>query len=761
MMNENRSSLVRSRRALVLALAALLPALGLVAASGVLAQQPASGFNLERIQRATVFIIQARDVGNDLEITCVGSGAIVNRSGLILTNAHTVARSDTCPGDTIVIALSLRVDEPPIPRYIAEVAQMDAGADLALLRIARQIDGRLLDPTTLGLPFVEMGDSSTVALDDTITIVGYPGIGDDPLANVRGTVSGFVAEPSGGERSWIKTSANIPGTMSGGGAYNAAGQLIGIPTTAPVSTVAASLSCVWDTNRDGIVNTSDRCIPLGDAINSLRPSNFAAPLLRAAALGIRIQPMGETPTAAPVTEAPQFRRLFFSPSVNDAGMPTTVLRSLPSGSNSLYLFFDFANMTPETVYALRVTTDGIPNQTFSLAPVRWSGSERGMWYLGSSTQPWPNGVYEFTLFANGVAAETARLVIGGGPQPAPTFSDISFGLLDLQGNVLGNGFVLPTGNVASAEFLYRGMTDGTPWTAIWYYEGAEIFRTPEDNVWTGGAEGRKTTSISVPNGLLPGNYRLELFIEGRLAATSDFIIAGAQEGVYPKIFENTHFTTAASINEARTSPQISNFAAGTSTIYSVFNWQQIAPGTPWRMRWSVDDNVFYDQTKPWSGPESGQQFLVQVAAPGGIPDGTYKMDLFVGRVQLASIQSRVGIGQLPIDRFALTTGAQLRGQVLDAETGEGIPGATFVLISDQYSVGDFTWNEEQIYATSITDAFGRFEIDRLLQLSTKERPVPYSAIIVAEGYLPLSADGLKIEEGEDANLDITIEMTRD
>src|SRR5690606_37512157 len=332
---------------------------------------------------------------------------------------------------------------------------------------------------------------------------------------------------------------------------------------------------------------------------------------------------------------------------------------------------------------------------------------------------------------------------------------------DLQGNVLGNGFVLPAGNVASAEFLYRGMTDGTPWTAIWYYEGEEIFRTPEDTVWTGGAEGRRTTSISVPDGLLPGNYRLELFIESRLAATSDFIIAGAQEGVFPKIFDNAHFTTAASVAEARTSPAISTFAARTNVIYSVFNWQQIAPGTPWRMRWSVDGNVFYDQTQPWNGPESGQQYLVQVTGPDGIPDGTYKMDLFVGRLQLASIEARVGIGQLPIDRFALTTGAQLRGRIVDAETGQGIPGATFVLISDQYSVSDFTWDEEQIYATSISDQFGRFEIDRLLQFSTSDRQIPYSAVVVAEGYLPLSADGLVVEEGEDSSIDLLIQMIRD
>jgi hypothetical protein len=550
--------------------------------------------------------------------------------------------------------------------------------------------------------------------------------------------------------------------MSGGGAYNRDGRLIGIPTTAPAASEAGSLSCVWDTNHDGAVNTADSCIPLGDAINSIRPSNFARPLLRAASLGLTVNTLTNYGSLPAPTEPPRFQRLFFAPAVNEAGMPTQVLRSLPAGSNSLYLFFDYTNMTPDTVYSLRVTTDGIPNSTFSLAPVSWSGGQNGMWYLGSNSQPWPNGVYEFTLFANGIAADTARLVIGGGPTNDPAFSDITFGLTDLQGNLLGNGFVLPTGNVANAEFLYRNMVDGTPWTAIWYYEGTEFYRTPSDQVWSGGASGRRTTSISDPRGLLPGNYRLELYVEGRLTATSDFIIAGAQQGVFPSIFSDPQFTTAASPDEAKSSPPISNFSASTDAIYSLFNWAQIASGTPWTMRWSVDGEIFYEQTKPWYGPDSGIDFLVQLTAPGGVPDGSYEMDLFVGKVQLVSIDARVGIGQLPIDQFALATGAQLRGLVRDSETGQGIPGATVLILSAQYSVEDFTWSEDQVYSRAVTDVDGRFEIDRLLEYSSEDRPVPYSAVIVASGYLPMTADGLEVDpEKNGAQLDVTIEMTRD
>ncbi len=340
----------------------------------------------------------------------------------------------------------------------------------------------------------------------------------------------------------------------------------------------------------------------------------------------------------------------------------------------------------------------------------------------------------------------------------PTFSDLIFGLEDVQGDVLGNGFVLPTGSVASARFVYRNMVDGTPWAAVWYYEGEVAYR--DDQTWDGGATGTKTIRVQDPNGLLPGNYRLELYLqtEGamRLAATSDFTLAGAQQGAFARIFSNLHFTTAGSDSEALDVAPISTFSASTDTIYALFDWEQIASGTLWTMRWSVDDEVFYEQTQPWNAAESGQNFLVRLTSPGGIPDGTYKLDLLVGQIPFGSTTARVGIGQLPIDRFSQASGTQMRGQVLDGETRVGIPGVTVVLINENFSVSEFTdqWSQDQVYSMAITDSSGNFQIDRLLQSN-----VPYSVVIIAEGYLPIAADGVKVKPDQQS-VDVPIYLTK-
>src|SRR5690606_1516544 len=175
---------------------------------------------------ATVFIMQARIQGDALIITCVGSGTVVHRTGLVLTNAHNTLPHPACPGDSLIVAFAPEPYAAPIPKFRAEIVQVKPGLDLALLRINRQFDGRLIEPGALALPYVELGDSSQVQLDDTITIVGYPGIGNDPVDVRRGTVRGYAFEPSSSGPAWIRSRAEIAGPMSGGGAYNQSGQLI-------------------------------------------------------------------------------------------------------------------------------------------------------------------------------------------------------------------------------------------------------------------------------------------------------------------------------------------------------------------------------------------------------------------------------------------------------------------------------------------------------------------------------------------------------
>lgn len=726
-------------------------------------------FDLDRIKRATVFVMQTRTVGGNQQIMCVSSGTIVSRDGLVLTNAHSTVNNVDCSGDRIIIALSSNDESPPIPTYQADVLQFDAGIDLALLRITRGFDGRLLSSDDLSLPFVELADSSRVGLDDTITVVGYPDINDQTVVSVTASVQGFSSETTGGEKSWIKirTAPNstdtVSGTMSGGGAYNRQGELIGIPVTAPLSRQSINDICkrIQDTNDDSLININDYCVPVGGSINVLRPSNFARILQRGASLGLTIEKRNDVGTQrTTVSGAPSIGVPFFAPSITGS-MPTTVINnSVPAGIDSLYLFFDYRNMTPETVYEVRVSVNGNLNPVFSLTPVRWSGGENGLWYFGNTGQVWPNGEYEFTVFINGVAASEPRFLrIGASPEPEPTFSSITFGLVE--GNqMFSSGPVLGTGNTVRAQFIYNNMLSETNWTAIWYYNGAELQRSTD--VWSTarGSNGTENIGLTVDTGLPPGRYRLELYIETRLASISDFTVAGARDASLPlpRIFarDRMRFVIAESDQEALEANPVTTFTNQVENLYAVFDWEQIAASTLWRMRWTVDGNAFYDQTVPWSARETGQNYLVRLSGIRGIPDGTYAMELYVNEVLLGRIEVDIGIGQLPIDPFAQPEGIQVTGQILDAETGEGIPNVTFIVISEDFSVQDYVAQVEQIYAMATTDRNGRFVLDRPLRYGA-----PYSVWLTAYGYLPVTADGVEVDEETDNPLELIIYMTRD
>ena len=712
--------------------------------------QPRADPTLDIAKRATVFIYQVDSQENNLSITCVSAGVLISADGLIVTNAGGTLPSAQCRGDTLIVSLNVDLEEPPIPRYRAEIAAADPGLDIALLRITRELDGRLIARDSLPiLPFVSIGSSDAVDIDDNLLFVGYPGIGNHVVSSARGTVTAILAEPLGA-RSWFKTRAELPGAMAGGGAYNTLSQLIGIATNAPLTGLAASTNCHYldDSNGDGLVNSSDHCVPIGDFISTVRPIDLAQSMIRGARLGLDVDVIAASNSPAPPSFPPRISRLFFAPSLQ-GNMPSTVVGALPANARSLYLFFDYDNMRPQTVYELRVTRDGLPERVFSLPPVRWSGDEQGLWHIGAREQAWANGAYEFTLLVDGASAGSAQILVGGGSDGRGRFSDIAFGTLDSNGNLIGNGSIVPISSVAYARFLYANMPIGAAWSAIWTFRGAEFARTSD--TWSEPSHGSKVISVGPEGGLLPGNYRLELYIEGALSATSDFVVAGSQGTPLPRVFANPRFVSANSPEQARLAAPSTSFPSDIADLYALFDWQRIEIGTPWSLRLLVDDQVFFQRSYRWAGSQSGEDFLVTIPAP---PSGSYAMQLLINSLTLADQAATVGIGQLPIDRFAQYEGLVLSGRVIDAASRRGIPDVTIALISEDYAASEFEWRQDQLVDLVNSDRNGDFQFGRPLAYDAN-----YSVVIEADGYIPQAADGFSFSRSQPSP-DIIIEMAR-
>jgi hypothetical protein len=735
--------------------------------------------NEDNIKQATVFIMQAFDGGNGPVISCVGSGTLVTSDGLILTNFHVVEPSDVCPADRLIISLTIDVNEPPVPTYLAEVVEQNRGLDLAVLRISSYLDGRVIEPGILELPFVELGDSSTSTLDETIYVFGYPEIRNDPVQVVRGTISGFTAEARLGERAWLRTTADIPGVMTGGGAYNRDGRLIAIPTITPARIAGSVLDCrqIYDTNADNQIDSSDNCIPIGGSISAMRPSRLARGLVRAAVLGIQPGPERSPLVQPPPTDPPDFSRLFVSTGVNNAGMPINVVEQVPTGTQSLYLFFDYDNMQDGFVYELRTTIDGRPNLTYSLPPVTWSGGRSGLWYIGGSVSPaWPNGQYEFTLFVEGRQVASHRIQVGGGPSTNPQFFGIVFATQNAEGELVGANYVLPESNIIRAQFNYLNMQPGLGWQQRWYLGDSDIpINADATTILTWDEESTQGVNtddagIEEPNGFPSGQYRLELWIqleEGAdpiLSATADFVVAGGAGGLnnaQAQIFNDFRFAQG---ENANTPVSVTNesFSDRIPSLYVFFNWRQLATGTPFVWRWLVDDDVLIETYDRWSVEPNGENYFFSLVGAPLLPDATYTFEIEIAGIRLTEeLSVSVGLGQLPLDIFQSAEGVQMRGKILDAESGQGIPGAVFIVLFADLEVEDFIWEDEQILSMARTDRNGFFQLPNLLPRGTLEEPALYSVLIRADDYLPVSADGIIVTDETQSPLELTVELSRD
>jgi serine protease Do len=189
----------------------------------------------------------------------LGSGFIIDPSGLVVTNNHVIADAD-----------SITVTLPDDTNLPAEVVGRDVVTDLALLKVeAKQ-----------PLPALAWGDSNKARVGDWVLAIGDPfGLGGTVTA---GILSARAREINAGPYDdFLQTDASINRGNSGGPMFNMAGEVIGINTA--------------------IYSPSGGSIGIGFAI----PAGLARPIIEQLRttgkvergwLGVRIQPV--TPAIA-------------------------------------------------------------------------------------------------------------------------------------------------------------------------------------------------------------------------------------------------------------------------------------------------------------------------------------------------------------------------------------------------------------------------------------------------------------------------------
>jgi serine protease Do len=142
------------------------------------------------------------------EVTALGSGFIVDPSGLIVTNNHVVGNADKI---TVILQDN--------SRHPGKVIGRDEKTDLALLKI----------DAGNKLPFVGWGDSEKSKVGDWVVAVGNPfGLGGTVTAGIISALGRNINE--GPYDDFIQIDAPINRGNSGGPTFNLSGEVIGINT---------------------------------------------------------------------------------------------------------------------------------------------------------------------------------------------------------------------------------------------------------------------------------------------------------------------------------------------------------------------------------------------------------------------------------------------------------------------------------------------------------------------------------------------------
>ena len=193
-------------------------------------QSPTTGpvvvLDVPKIVEAVDSAVVSIDVASDVE-RGRGSGIIIDKSGLIVTNFHVIApgeentldfsRADAGPPK---LATSITVYLPDGRSLLASVKGFDRATDIAVISV---------DPGATPLPEIKWGNSDDLKVGEWVIAIGNP-LGLDHTVTL-GIISGKGRVGFGGQfDDFLQTDAAINPGNSGGPLVNARGEVVGINT---------------------------------------------------------------------------------------------------------------------------------------------------------------------------------------------------------------------------------------------------------------------------------------------------------------------------------------------------------------------------------------------------------------------------------------------------------------------------------------------------------------------------------------------------
>jgi len=195
------------------------------------------------------------------------------------------------------------------------------------------------------------------------------------------------------------------------------------------------------------------------------------------------------------------------------------------------------------------------------------------------------------------------------------------------------------------------------------------------------------------------------------------------------------------------------FDSGTTKIIGVFDYQGMRNGLKWGAVWKLNGAVGLDQHNDytWDSDASGTTG-VSISLADGLPDGSYDLLLYVSNEVVQQGSFTIGspastpTAAVPSTPRPNQSGVSLKGQVVDADTGSGVPGAAILILKPGVDINSLT-NDNLAQNTA---AAGQADQDGFyLTAPAIQRGQSYTVIVAADNYQPqIFQDGLSIASND-------------
>jgi S1-C subfamily serine protease len=199
-----------------------------------------------------------------------------------------------------------------------------------------------------------------------------------------------------------------------------------------------------------------------------------------------------------------------------------------------------------------------------------------------------------------------------------------------------------------------------------------------------------------------------------------------------------------------------SFDSGTEQVIGAFAFQGMRNGMKWGWVWQYNGKTVIDSRNKatWEDGASGVT-AVSLSNDGGLPDGSFKVQLYVTNSVVQEGSFVIGSAQgntTPTPPTPSTEGVVLKGRIVDADTSRGVPGGVVVVLKPGTTLDEWdnSKGDELAAAIGVADNDGYY-----LTSPGLDRDQTYTVIVAARNYeRRVFEDGLQITADDSALIEL-------